>query len=127
VSSYLEFQPVSCDTTDRNLTCVLFIDDDAITSGFGNSQSERPGSKTLTYQLDNTCPIIRMAWNASRAFGKVYSSNPAFRGNAAANPTEQQYYGIYVTSPLGADGTLLFRVRIVYNCVLTEFKTVTGS
>lgn len=127
-SSTLEFQPLWSDTTNRAMIVGMYIDDVASPPGFSNDYGERPGAKQLAYQMDgNTLPIMRLAWNAERAFGKVYSSNASFRGNSSSNPAEQQYYCLQFTEPTGGAGSFAFRVKITFNVTLTEFKSVTGS
>lgn len=128
-SSSIEVQPIYLTGGGSQLCVALLQDDDGSLSAAAFSEvAERPGAKSMAVQMgSNPIPIIRGYWGAAKNFGKVYASNPDFKGNDTTNPQEQMYFGVYFSEPAGSAGTVCFRVKITYNTTCTELKTVGPS
>lgn len=126
-SSFIEIQPLFNDTA-HSLVMALYIDDDTTTAPTISDAMMRPGAKCQAINTFGAAiPQLTLGWSASRNFGPVFSSNPAFRGNASANPDEQMYFTFVVRDMNLVSTELNFRVKITYNVTWTEFKTVAES
>lgn len=126
-SSYIEIQPVFDDAA-HSIVMALYIEDDTTTSSSIAGAMMRPGAVSdCINTFGSTTTTLRIGWNLKRAFGNVSQNSGPFRGDASKNPDEQQYFTVFVNDKNLIASNLTVRVRIVFNAVFTEFKTIATS
>lgn len=96
---------------------------------FAYLQPETAGS------ANHTMTTLKKKCDVARFFGKSRSSlidSVPYRGSAAADPSEQVYFGIKFAEDFGnssgqGGGVVNYQVIITYEAIWTEVKRVTGS
>lgn len=112
----------------------IYLADSTATTGTVNSLVEQPSSHFLYFPTAGTPPesrsntLVTHQWDAFKAFGSRALSDSELRGTSAANPTEQTYFHVYMSDPLGAAATTFdFNVLITYEAEWTELATQGAS
>lgn len=123
-SSFAEFQPI----TGSAVVMALFIDDDQNISGDAFVCGARPGAKIMNLgAVESRTPTMRHAWSCRKTFGPNVINNFVYMGNVTSNPGEQSYYVVRVHDLSLTSYTLNVRVKITFNAVFTELKTIGSS
>lgn len=116
-------------TVSTPLLCGVLINDDTVwTPGTDiNAAIENTDSASTLLPLDKTVTLVKY-WNAKAAFGGNTMDNDNLQGSAAANPTEQQYFMLFVDgSAAGVAHGASVRIKIEYTAVWDELRDIAGS
>lgn len=117
--------------TNPGIYGVLFINDDTTTTPTSiTGQSEQVGAKTIQMGWNsNETKTMRIGWSLKKAFGKTSISQSQFKGTAAANPTEQQFFNFsMISSDLGVTGIgIPLYWTIEFIVVYSELKDIAQS
>jgi len=129
VSSFCEFQLSGATTTHNQLFQVAYIDDD--TSGAAGSASclSRPGAVggVCDSSVQNM-PPLRLGWSAAKTFNNTQPwTDPELQGNAASNPAEQSYFVYNLSDASAQTTTYSLLVKMTFNVVWDELKTISTS
>lgn len=106
----------------------LYIDDDTSVVSTMDSLWQRPGAKMDAGNLASSKNAkLTAGWNAKTVFSGDPLGNSALQGNVGANPTEQSLFVLGFDDPTGTDSTNLISVKVTYNVVWSELKTIAES
>lgn len=130
ISSSIEIQcAASTGSPTTPWTTAMYIDDDTTTVTTIDSALERPGCVFGTTSVTNgDNPKFTLGWSALKNFGPNPQMDNQLQGDNASNPTEQMHYVIiaFGGTPL-ASVTVNYNVRIKYNVLWDEIKTIAQS
>lgn len=125
-SSFIEIQILATGVS-KALYLNLYCDDDT-TNPNSPVNMQRPGALTVaTNPAVEVPPNMRLGWSAARNFGPNVLNNTLFRGNASTSPTERMFYVLNVNDAGLTTFDLPCRIKVTFNAVFTERKTITGS
>lgn len=129
VSSYIEATIQGAPTSHTQLTQVLYIDDDSNAATTLASALERPGARYRAWDSTVEQPLpLRIGWSAEKTFGnKTPWTDPELQGNVGADPAEMSYFTIGLADNSVQSVTYSLLVKIWYNVVWDELKTITTS
>lgn len=109
----------------------VFIDDDTTVTPSNVGAMETITSKHHTTATSSgESKKLRLKWNAKMAFGGNALSDSELQGTPAANPTEQQFYTLFVmdqTALAPATFPWYFSVEINYKATWSELKNINNS
>lgn len=130
VSSYIEVTILGRTTTPNQLIQVLYVDDDAtVSTGSIQNYVMRPGARVATYDSTvTTPPVMRIGWSAVKTWGNPTPWNDAeIQGNSAASPIENSYFVVALEDRTIQTVTYSIHVKMTFNVVWDELKTITPS
>lgn len=131
LSSKITISAVIADTVINPVHLVCYINDDTtVTPATIQSRMEQSTARfTTVLPSGNGRAVITNRWSATQNFGPGAVSDPNLQGNAAANPTEQQYYTIsgQVADLASSWGITAVYVVIEYDTIWQELKDIETS
>lgn len=115
--------------TPGQVTCGIVIDDDGTaTYNTLSSLCEHPGAKYATITGNSSGTQVVANWSLAQHFGKSAQDSTAFRGSAAANPTEQQFFQVFYRGTEAVDAKVAhIIVTIYYTATWKEINDIAGS
>lgn len=105
----------------------LMIDDDTTTIASPITGYERGGQLVTCNPFSDNIQTLRTVWNRDKAFGKVEPNMSQFRGDASADPTENQCFVYQLFQPDLAGGSYYCSFKIEYEVEFTELRDVAQS
>lgn len=113
----------------QTMTCGIYIEDDTtITPTSWSGMVEQPSATSKDVAQNSGTVTLWKRWSAYENFGPGTQSNSEMRGNAATNPTEQQFFCCFwqaqpVSESIGYTAT----ITIEYDCVFDERRNLISS
>lgn len=129
LSSFIEVQVLGQPTNHNQLMYGVYIDDDTTTVSSATSLMSRPGAvfKICDSTVETPKPI-RLGWSAAKTFGNPTPwTDPELQGSASADPVEQSHFTIGLADTTLQNATYLVSVKITYNVMWDELKTIAVS
>lgn len=120
---------MSSSATTTQLAGGICIEDDGTISNATLAHFiERPGTVSKGFTADDGVITFRKSWDLSQNFGKGSDTASIMRGTALANPSEQQFFTIFIRSvnALEVVGVQL-GITLEYEAEWRELKEPTGS
>jgi len=118
------------DQDDNPWVVGVYIDDDGTPASLVlDTLCEQPSSTQALLEHGSRKTTITKKWNAKSAFGPGFMGQDSLKGNAAADPTEQQVYTIFgrpVDTGLLTE-VIYINVTIAYTAVWTELRDMVAS
>ncbi len=106
----------------------IYIDDDTSTASGTFNAGEQATSSLHVFPSTAVKPLVlRKSWNAKEYFGGDIFDNDRLSGDTANNPAEQSYFTFYCEGTTGAGFNLSGIVKIEYEAVWDELRTITES
>lgn len=109
----------------------IYVDDDLSTVTSITNVIEQGNTKYTTTAYDGSPKQLTYNWSAKKAFGGNILNNSLLRGNGGgspSDPTEQQFFRLFVRPMDGASTTGIWAdVQIEYIVIWDELKTLIGS
>lgn len=132
LSSYIEVTPLGNvgvpDALQQTIAC--YIDDDTSTGITSwNYILERIGCVSKDFNLGTSGPPkLKKFWNASSTFPGDALSRDELQGTVTTNPTEQSVFVVAYAGGISlATSSRTVRVKVVYNAVFDEWKSIAAS
>jgi len=120
----------SCNSTPSHgcVAAIYLEDDGASYAPNALDAAERPGAVTKTWAplAEGACTLYH-SYDASKTFGANPQAQDDLNGTALADPTEQALWALYIHDPALGSFTGYITIKIDYDVVWEEFKTITGS
>lgn len=134
IGSRIRFKIVRDKSTDsRVIQACTYLDDDSTLPPTYEALLEQNrlrsvvmGSATSTGEGERFITLSNK-FSARKQFGTGALSKDSLQGSATADPTEQSYFVLAVTSPSSVAQSLIVQVEIEYIAVWTEVKDITQS
>lgn len=128
-SSSFEVHIIQVATVDCQLHCGLLVDDDAsLAANNWTTMSEQPGCKFTFYNPKVQGHVkLTAGWNSERTFPGDPLAQSKLDGDAGTNPQEQSYFIVGLYDSAVVSTAYMVSVRIKYNCVFSELKSMGGS
>lgn len=130
IGSICTFKITHLVTSNYAAVVGAFVNDDSTTTPTTSFElMENSLSKHRMLAAGQLIPaIFTLKWSAKKYFGGSVLSNPELQGTAAANPTEQSMFTIFV-QPIDQISSNSYNVEvdIKYIAVWTELKDIAGS
>lgn len=116
-------------TAGNNLYTVVVFKDDDTTTNVSNTATaiERPGATFASFGTQDNTRTLYQRWNAHDTFGGDPLADNVLIGTSASNPAEQTYYVIGVEDHGLNTDSIYFTVRIEYDTVWDELKSMGSS
>lgn len=130
LSSYIVVECTGVGTVASNYASRvgLYIDDDTSYVSSMDSLIQRQGAKFSVVNFAQGGKVhLTFGWNASKTFPGNPLGNTDLQGTASGNPAEQSYFVIGMDAPDGVAVTFYLTVKVVYNVVWDEKKTIGDS
>lgn len=109
---------------------VYIEDDTTLTPASSTAMCEQPSAayRQLNSNLGSNIVTISKTWSATQAFGPGTMANDNLQGTIAANPTEQQYFTLFLQDiQTAAVVSANFLVTLEYVAVWDELKNLISS
>lgn len=105
------------------------INDDTTASTDVQTIAETTGSVYKVHAAgSNNSLVLKKNWSCIKNFGKNPLANDELKGTSAANPTEQQYYNVFLQAVDAVSSVSYYiTVTVDYIAVWRELKDIAGS
>lgn len=113
-----------------NVPCLVtsYIDDDTSFSVASASAEQSTATATTHSQLAVRPTVLSRTWVAKQFFGGDIFDNDNLQGSAAANPVEQSYFTLNISSMDGVTfPTFTVLTEVIYEAVWDELRNVGQS
>lgn len=109
-----------------SLNATMLIDDDTTLSSTATTSRERPGAVSWITSAAQDDVGRTIYWNAQKTFGGNIIDNDDLKGTAAADPTEESIFWLYLSGGT-LDNPWRVYADIEYTVVWSELKSMSAS
>lgn len=129
IGSKIKVRLVPYNNAQPCIQFAIFVNDDTnLTPTNVDGVAEQTNAKLRLYPASQAyCAVVTEKWSARKTFGPGIMANNALQGSASANPTEQSFFEMVYSTPIGTGMSWQAEVEIEYIAIWSERKDVNTS